>query len=132
MTAVNVDLLRKVLTYITEHPEEWEQANWAVRTDCGTACCVAGHAVAMSGYKFRWSSSWSTVPSVAFSVFDADGRVGYIADVAAELLGLDWRDIDQYENGVYLLFDVHNTLDDLWRIAGELTDGQIQRPAVTS
>jgi len=45
----------RVVRYIDGHPEEWDQKNWNFRhevdgaaepgSECGTACCVAGHAV---------------------------------------------------------------------------------------
>lgn len=44
----NLPLLRKILDHIDAHPEEWSQANWFTPTECGTAFCVAGHAVAMT------------------------------------------------------------------------------------
>jgi len=44
----NLPLLRKVLDHIDAHPEEWRQGGWAIETECGTACCIAGFAVAMT------------------------------------------------------------------------------------
>lgn len=43
----NLPLLRKVLDHIDTNPKEWQQGTWA--NDCGTAFCVAGHALNMDG-----------------------------------------------------------------------------------
>jgi hypothetical protein len=47
--APNVDLLRRTLAYIEEHPQEWNQRAWR----CGTTACFAGHAVILDGG--RWA-----------------------------------------------------------------------------
>jgi hypothetical protein len=41
---MNIDLMLKVADYIEANPDEYDQRNW-----CGTECCIAGHAVALSG-----------------------------------------------------------------------------------
>lgn len=41
----NVELLRKTLKYIEDHPEEWRQESW----HCGTKACFAGHAALLAG-----------------------------------------------------------------------------------
>lgn len=67
----NLPLLRKILTHIDEHPEEWFQGSWRLDwrgispswhhelrrqaphlvriPQCGTSFCIAGHALAMTG-----------------------------------------------------------------------------------
>lgn len=42
---VNIDLLNRIIDHIEQHPETWDQRAWAQKTECGTAFCVAGHAV---------------------------------------------------------------------------------------
>lgn len=42
------------------------------------------------------------------------------SEVDAELLGLETQD-------AYRLFDDENSMDSLWRIADELTDGEVSR-----
>lgn len=32
-------------------PSEWRQAFWYTRTDCGTACCLAGKQMILEGYE---------------------------------------------------------------------------------
>lgn len=39
---MNVDLMLKVADHIERNPENYCQMNW-----CGTACCIAGHAVVL-------------------------------------------------------------------------------------
>lgn len=41
---MNVKLLKQVRDFIGTHPEQFNQENW-----CGSACCVAGHAVKLAG-----------------------------------------------------------------------------------
>lgn len=115
-TTVNVELLRDVLTHITEHPEEHEQEHWAVRRSCGTAMCVAGHAVVKVGRQLRWDDDDQTVTCSVV------GTTASISSVATDVLRLQSHDANR-------LFWGGNSLDDLWRIAGEITDGAIVRPA---
>lgn len=121
-----IDLLRRALVHITEHPDEWDQGMWlpeGVGPKCGTACCIAGHIALMTG--------WSPIPidpdSAWFRtlVVERDGAEGDVDEVAAEAIGVSDPDVDQ-------LFRPSNTLDELWRIAAELTGGAITRPEVTA
>lgn len=50
----NEVLIDKVLTYLKEHPKEWEQGSWV--TDCGTQACFAGHAMLLSGYGIGYAT----------------------------------------------------------------------------
>lgn len=114
--SVNAPLLRKVLEHITEHPDEWFQGMWAKRSACGTACCVAGHVAVMTGHEL---------------IFDSDGEASFVQDgrwistVATEELRLPDQDPESYEPHLFAGF---NSLPDLWRIANELTDGEIEIP----
>lgn len=112
----NVELLRRVLEHITAHPEEHDQRVWARHTDCGTAMCLAGHAVTITGHAIDYGKhSWSGLVYLT--------RAGEsIEDVAARELGLS---DDQAEN----LFDPDNTRAELWREAAQITDGAIEIPA---
>jgi hypothetical protein len=116
MSEVDVPLLIKVLDHITAHPEEWDQETWAIKTSCGTACCVAGHAVVMAGHTLQFGSYY---PGTSSAMRVSDGRS--IENVARQELGLS---VDQAD----LLFNSSNTLYNLWWIACDLTDGAIQVP----
>lgn len=124
-SGINEDLLRRVLEHITAHPEEHDQARWAVRTDCGTAYCVAGHIVVMSGWQVDWSDGMAIRTDEMTHTCGVVGTDKTIASVAAELLGVERGECDDG------LFYGGNELDDLWRIAAELTDGRVSRPTPT-
>jgi hypothetical protein len=114
MTTINVPLLTRVLDHITVNPKEWEQANWAVKTSCGTACCVAGHAAVMTGHTPDFSRGYGRTDMTS------DGRLIY--EVAQQELGLGADQADA-------MFAQENTLHDLWAMASEFTDGEIEIPA---
>lgn len=121
----NLPLLRKVLSHIDAHPEEWVQQVYAVRgetlrrvTDlrnsasgqalampvCGTAFCIAGHAVVMAGHDIDWDSH-GRADSAAMT---ASGD--YIEDVAKAELGLT-------DAEAVRLFAGPNTREDVQRYA---------------
>lgn len=120
---MNVTLLQKVLDHITAHPEEHDQNFYAIRRDCGTTMCVAGHTVVFAGYTIDWSRaallSDGGIPGVW--VHDRFGERHLIDRQAAYELRLD------YETA-WRLFADDNTLEDLWRIGQELADGQLVVP----
>lgn len=112
---VNVELLRKVLEHITAHPDEHDQEVWARRTACGTAMCLAGHAVVMTGHRI----DWSLLDIGGLATFTTTGEI--IEAVAERELGLDLGQSVE-------LFSAANTLARLWMLAAELTDGEITPP----
>lgn len=114
--AVNVPLLRKVLEYVSEHPEEWYQNVWVQKLRCGTAGCIAYHAVATLGYNPIFDND-----EFIGRVEAPDGHAVVISDAAADVLGLDEMRSEK-------LFDACNDLADLWMLAAEFTDGEIAVP----
>lgn len=111
---VNIELLESVLTHIKRYPEEWHQAVWAERGPaCGTAYCFAGHTAVMSGYEIAWANQGSGV----FGATKVEGGQ-FIDTIAARELGLDFVDADR-------LFESSNSLENLYDIASQLTDGAI-------
>lgn len=51
----NVDLLRKTMDQIREHPELHDQDWFVSYNDCGTAHCFGGWALALTGrVRFTW------------------------------------------------------------------------------
>lgn len=123
-TGINEDLLRRVLEHITAHPDEHNQNDWAARGPaCGTAMCLAGHAVVQGGYALAWRRAAPTYPVLGVREVASETTDGLdVSELAQELLGLT-----SWEAG-RLFFDAES-LDDLWRIASELTDGRVSRPA---
>lgn len=117
---INVPLLRKLLEHITAHPDEWDQQTWgreSQQSACGTALCVAGHAAHSLGHPLVWDKAANYVAHCL-----VDGEVRSIPSVATHALGLSNRDAAH-------LFSGGNTLADLWRLANEMTNGEIEIPA---
>jgi|SRR6185369_1061345 len=102
MSELNIEEIKQIVKEIEFNPKQWNQSSWQdstgklIRLDhnninlielevidpanCGTTFCFAGHAIARAGYFY----------SQFFGVFDRDGTfVGYVYDVAGNLLGLD-------------------------------------------
>ncbi len=129
-STVNVPLLRKVLDHITAHPEEHDQREYGVRTNCGTAYCLAGHVAVMQGHELRFRKAEYSGDGRARATHGAGAEIavaaipggGTVEQTARDALGLDRLQ-------AYRLFHEDNTLDELWTLAGEFTDGAIQRPA---
>lgn len=123
---LNVPLLTKVLDHITAHPAEWNQGVWAEETTCGTAACVAGWAVIMSGHPLVFEANVRMYDPDSLEIsnsgpcarFTANNE--YIADVARHELGLT-------KGQAECLFDSANKLDSLWQMANAYSDGEIQR-----
>lgn len=78
--SVNEPFLRLVLAYIQQHPERWDQSNWATQTSCGTAYCLAGWAYTLTtGKRFDEAG----VPDSLVRV--AQSRLGLNSDQAEAL-----------------------------------------------
>jgi hypothetical protein len=110
----NLNLIREVLSVIKENPERWNQSIWMSSPEpkftCGTAMCVAGHAVSISDLDIKWVySRWDKEYRGTLE----DGRM--IAKVAQELLGLT-------ENEANTLFDANNTFAELKTIAKQIAE----------
>ena len=73
---VNIELLKRLRTRFLRmrHPRHFNMEIIATRTDCGTAMCIAGHALDLAGYKRRAGKreDWSSVLTVDF--FTPQGR----------------------------------------------------------
>lgn len=113
---LNVPLLTKVLDHITEHPDEWRQSWWATKTECGTACCVAGWATVFSGHELSFSPHHA---DEMWASYTADGEM--IEDVAKRELGLD-------DEAAEALFQASNSRSALWYFAEQMSGGHIVKP----
>ena len=53
---MNVELLKKVATKLKRmrHKKHFDMRDWAKKTDCGTAACIAGHVLLGEGYKLKF------------------------------------------------------------------------------
>lgn len=133
-TGVDVAALRAALDYVTDHPHRWRQSTWLHRTWCGTTGCLAGNVVLNAGYRPYWDRYDRARSVTSFVEVDPTGpdrryalhdvRTGAwfadVGDVARRLLGLTGPE-------AACLFAPFNTLDDLWSLAGRLTDGRVRR-----
>jgi hypothetical protein len=82
----NDELIDKVIDYIREHPEEWNQSVWGYQAACGTEACFA---LLMSGYTYNQGFR------------DPEGRtVSGIPEIASELLGIPERQARLFFYGV--------------------------------
>lgn len=116
----NTDLLRRTLTQIEAHPETWDQKNWGIETDCGTAYCFAGWAVVLSDLPLDWDLEEDEFENqrVVANRTSEDAPLGFrlrsIFHVAKQLLDLS---MPQAEH----LFHADNSLDELRSQVAELT-----------
>jgi hypothetical protein len=86
-----------VSDWIQAFPERHNQQQWIsgeidvenyAAVECGTACCVAGWAVAFSGLKVN-ENSWDSYGGEGYRcVHDADGNEWHVANKAREILDL--------------------------------------------
>lgn len=85
MTTTNIDFLRldAAITYIVEHPDEYDFGTYYEKTACGTTCCLAGGIAARDGWAPVWYDGEDNTSDVV-----KDGVKRYTKHVAAELLGL--------------------------------------------
>lgn len=109
----NVELLERVMTWIDDHPEQHNQAEWAKSgLDCGTAACFAG---------------WSAILAFGLGVVHHGGfdlpapyDLGCMSRSAGALLGLTEDECDT-------LFDATNSRDVLRLMVKDLVNGDVLR-----
>lgn len=141
-----LDLLRRTLEFITEHPEAHSQDDWLTISDderasrsisthvtpqsvgpaCGTAGCLAGNAVVLSNrYPVRITANDGDegLPYLQVFVFNQWSNVAaWVEPLATELLDLTPPQVDR-------LFEGSNLLTNLWAYAAVISDGAIVPPA---
>lgn len=116
----NLPLINKVMDHIEAHPEEHNQADWAIKVDhpCGTAYCYAGHAVHMSGGEMIFTDGHA-VHIAEFCIMPGSenphGR--RVDDTAVDLLGISPQ-MAEY------MFDAVRTVAELRHAVDGLNDGQ--------
>jgi len=119
------------LVAITEHPERWEQGDWA-RTDvdgvpgngwpCGTVACLAGTAVIREGlYKIIGRRIFVSDVGIALCSAELYDSYGAWRRVGALLLGLSSQEARHFFQG-------SQRLSDLWGLAYTFTDGRVRLP----
>lgn len=162
---VNAPLIYKVWDEINQNPHLWKQGVWGLRTinrhlyskifkkalpdlmnktqeallgtECQTAYCVAGHALALTNHNFRTEKYSDASMHVSGSTFYMDERdpdeFAYYAikDVKCEgsylpismaarhVLGLSYREADALFKGDNSLRDVKRLMNNILATAGE-------------
>lgn len=118
----NAERLLDVLTFLEEHPERHDQEVWIGDAGCGTVACLAGWTCLRNGYveKITESSLTGTVHWGVYLDSDPTGFPTPVLEVAMDILELSYEDAHQ-------IFDGDNTLEVLWEIADEITDGEVSR-----
>lgn len=86
----NAVLARQIYDQITEFPESHNQMLWGKKTECGTVCCVAGHAGLITGeaYFDLWGNivpkRFISLSNMAESLLDIHPRLAnflfYVTD----------------------------------------------------
>ncbi len=112
-------------------PSEWDQGFWAIaktdkigpmglEPDCGSACCLAGKAVAIVGGLFLMEKAPYTGTNRVRADYAEmpDGRRVEIEAEARTILGLTW------DQGA-ALFDGDNNITAVRRIIAEIKDGEM-------
>lgn len=146
--ATNVKLLLEELRHLTIHPEQHDQSCWATATTqveegygdvepprpsaCGSFGCLAGNAVLHQGIGLYWyqydretedgtvTVAWRANFTVENQKTPWGQQKVSISAKARELLDLTPTQGER-------LFDGGNSLESLWRIAEQITGGEISR-----
>jgi hypothetical protein len=111
---MNTELGRLVLKQATEFPETFSMDDWVQEKVCGTAACIAGHAMLFSGYSFQRDEHEGYV------FIRPDGsQVSEEANEAISLLGLtDEEFCPEGEDGLFYLDD-DEALERLRELTGD-------------
>jgi hypothetical protein len=106
-TKLNIDLLKRLRTSFLKmrHAEHFNMDSLAIKNECGTAMCIAGHALQLQGYRFRYRDG-----GYLDSVTTPNGRTikHHIMKVAAREMGLPYRYRYYDRNDAYQLFHDFN------------------------
>lgn len=122
----NTELLVDVLAHIDLQPDSWNQGLWGATyvipdsvgamNECGTAFCVAGWALMLSGEPLEWGMTESGAFQGRNMLIGvrSDPYLG-VASAAKRVLGVEGRYcIDQVEDRELDLFDGDNDLETVY------------------
>lgn len=93
-TKLNIPLLKRLRTRFLRmrHPEHFHMDVIAVKTDCGSAMCIAGHTLDLAGYKRELKPDWDRSSVLDFEFITPSGRrVRQPLAAAARELGMHYR-----------------------------------------
>lgn len=89
----NIELTRRLRTRFLRmrHDEHFDMEVIAVRTDCGSAMCIAGHTLDVAGYRMKPKTEPAS-SMLHFDFFSPSGRkVRNVLAAAARELGISYR-----------------------------------------
>lgn len=92
--ALNIDLLKRLKTRFMRmrHPEHFEMSVIAVKNDCGSVMCIAGHTLDLAGYKRRLKHEADRNSALDFDFISPSGRrIKNPLSTAAKEIGLSYR-----------------------------------------
>lgn len=103
---MNVELLKRLRTRFLRmrHEEHFQMPVIAIKTDCGAAMCIAGHILALTGYKMKLRDEYARTSVLDYDFITPDGRkVKNPLNTAAREVGLSYRKATN--NKAYRLFN---------------------------
>jgi hypothetical protein len=148
---IKVAALDRVLQFINDHPDKHEQNTWlatsfqgaqreAPQLRCNTIGCVAGWTAILAGYEPYWGNGTYDTELVtplpnAEPIDDGctvvDEALGTDTDVARpvyDVRSLALTLLGLTDNEADVMFEGHNTIYDMWRIAERITQGAVVPP----
>lgn len=101
---MNIELLKRLRTKFLRmrHPKHFQMDVIAVRTDCGSVMCIAGHTLDLAGYKRKLRHESDRSHVLDFDFIAPSGRKVEPLAAAARALGLRYR--KSSGNKAYQLF----------------------------
>lgn len=102
----NIELLKRLRTRFLRmrHPEHFQMDVIAIKTDCGSVMCVAGHALDLAGYRRRLLPPAQRSAVIDYSYLSPTGaKVRNVLSAAAKELGIGKYDT-VLDNTAYQLF----------------------------
>lgn len=105
MATLNINLLKRLRTRFLRmrHTEHFHMDVIAIKTDCGSRMCIAGHALDLAGYKRKLRPEAERSSVLDFDFITPTGRkVRSPLAVAAKEIGLHYR--RSSNNRAYRLF----------------------------
>lgn len=101
------------IAYLEAHPDEHDQANFGVRTPCGTVCCLAGSTILQyAPEKVAWRSYSRDLAELA--VNGSSPTFNTLGSIAAEILGLTEEDQEVLFFDCMTLEEIKSYRDEMW------------------
>jgi hypothetical protein len=107
----NIELGRLIVKQAETHPGSFNMLTWCYQSPCGTAACIAGHALLLCGYEFSGDCD------AVFTSPDGERFVnGQIAREAQRVLGM--TDYERWD-GADIFYDFPGGLARLKELTGD-------------